>query len=295
MSVYNGAATLSETVDSILAQSESDFEFVIVNDGSDDGTGNILAEYAARDARIQVTTQPNAGLTAALVEACASARGEFIARQDCGDRSLPNRLERQLTLAREGHVLVSCATQFVGPEGEKLYVARGIGSEVRDSLLHDTVRDILGIAGHGSAFFRRDAYLEAGGYRREFRLAQDLDLWIRLARVGTVAFVDDILYEVTWEPSGLSGRGPALQIATGELAIALRDAPPERQPELLARVAELANQRRPARPASTAPAHYFIASCLLAAGDPRWRKYARETVRKNPLHLRAWLKLLTRR
>jgi glycosyltransferase involved in cell wall biosynthesis len=295
MAVYNGERTLAATVDSILAQTLSDFEFVIVDDGSSDRTPDILAAYALRDSRIRVITQANAGLTAALIVGCAAAKGDYIARQDCGDLSLRERFEKQMALASAGHVLVSCATQFVGPEGEPLYVARGDGERVRDSLLHAQVDTITGLSGHGSALFRRDSYLNAGGYRREFRLAQDIDLWIRLAALGTIAFSKEILYEVTWEPGGLSGRGPEIQIAAAKLSIELRDAPPERHPELLARVQELTHRPRQPKRGSTAPTWYFIASCLLAAGDPRWRKYARRAVRENPFHLRSWIKLLTHR
>ena len=92
MSVYNGADRLASTLDSVLAQEEVDFEFIVINDGSIDESGRILDEYAARDRRIRVVHQENTGLTQALVTGCSMARGEFIARQDAGgDRSLPCR------------------------------------------------------------------------------------------------------------------------------------------------------------------------------------------------------------
>jgi len=122
MSVYNGAKYLRESVESILSQGGVDFEFIIVNGGSTDESGNILGEYAARDDRIRIIEQENTGLTRALIRGCNEGKGKYIARQDAGDVSLPERLKSQaehFTKEPEA-VLVSCGTRFVGSEGEHL-------------------------------------------------------------------------------------------------------------------------------------------------------------------------------
>src|SRR4029077_2278949 len=95
MGVYNGASTLAPTLDSILAQTERDFECIVVDDGSTDGTPEILARYGSRDGRIRLIHQQNAGLTRALTAGCAAARGVYIARHDAGDLSDPRRFELQ--------------------------------------------------------------------------------------------------------------------------------------------------------------------------------------------------------
>ena len=92
MSVYNGAKYLRESVESVLSQEGVAFEFIIVNDGSTDDSGIILAEYAARDDRIRIIEQENTGLTRALIRGCDEAQGKYIARQDADDISMPNRL-----------------------------------------------------------------------------------------------------------------------------------------------------------------------------------------------------------
>jgi glycosyltransferase involved in cell wall biosynthesis len=291
MAVYNGAASLARTIDSVLAQTEPDFEFVIVDDGSTDATASTLADYAARDPRIRVITQPNAGLTASLIRGCAEARAEVIARQDCGDRSHPERFARQLALLGEGHVFVACATRYVTSEGDELYVADADGEEVRQSLLHDGPAKIHGIPSHPAAMFRRDAYVGAGGYRAQFRTAQDLDLWIRLARHGTIGVVHEPLMEVTMEARGISGVARASQVRLTAIAVALRDGGDEAR--LLAEAAAV--RPSPAGPRAEAAGLYFIGKCLRRQRNPKWRRYVREAIRRNPLHLRAWASLLFQR
>src|SRR5262249_35406589 len=127
MSVYNGASHLAATLDSIFSQKGLEFEFIVVNDGSSDKSGQILNDYAERDSRLRIIHQENSGLTRALIRGCDAARGEFIARQDVGDVSLPSRLKSQVDLLRQHQdcVLVSCWTDMIGPQGEFLYSLRG--------------------------------------------------------------------------------------------------------------------------------------------------------------------------
>ena len=291
LSIYNGAPTLAATLDSILAQSMSDFELLAIDDGSTDATPSILASYAARDARLRVVTQPNAGLTRALIRGCAEARAEVIARHDNGDRSHPERFERQLARLADGHVLVSCATRFSTAEGDLLYVSTADGEEVRRSLVNDDARRIHALPHHGSAMFRRGAYLAAGGYRAEFRLAQDLDLWIRVAPLGSIAVLPHVLYEATIDARSISGSSRIEQVRLTEIAVALRDGGDAAT--LLAEAAGIV----PARPSRKrqAAALYFIGKCLLRQRNSKWRTYIRAALQRNPLHLRSWASLLLRR
>jgi glycosyltransferase involved in cell wall biosynthesis len=283
MAVYNGAAALPATLESILTQTEPDFELLIVDDGSTDATPAILA--AVRDPRLHVITQPNAGLTRALIRGCAEARTDVIARHDCGDRSHPERFARQLAVLHSGVAVVSCATKFVDDHGDLLYVSRADGDKVRRSLLHDPPSRIHALPHHGSAIFRRDAYQRAGGYRPEFRVAQDLDLWIRIAQQGgTFAVVDEILYDATLEPRSISGTARTAQVQLTELAVALRDGG---DASLLADAARVAPARMTAR--GEAAALYFIGKCLLQQRNPRGRAVLREATRKDPWHWRAWV------
>src|SRR5215218_1286219 len=100
MATYNFRPYLEESVGSILNQPFRDFEFVLIDDGSTDGSEELLRAMAAKDARLRVIVRPNKGLTKSLNEGLALCRGEFIARMDADDLSLPQRLEKQVAYLR---------------------------------------------------------------------------------------------------------------------------------------------------------------------------------------------------
>lgn len=289
LSVYNGADDVARTLDSILAQTERDFELIVVDDGSTDATPSILADYAARDSRIRVIAQDNQGLTRALIRGCAAAQTPILARHDCGDVSLPQRFEKQLAaLSDPGVILASCWVRSVGPEGEPLFIAQGDGEAIENSLRDDDVHHIRSIPHHGTAMFRRADYESAGGYRDAFRFAQDLDLWMRLVRAGRVVVIPEVLYEAKFSVTSISASRRKEQVTLATIAIAHRDGGPD---SLLDRAREVGQGSAPASK-NEAPALYFIASCLRRNGDMRYKRYARAAIRRNPLHLRAWLLLL---
>ena len=96
MSVYNGEEYLREAIDSVLKQSFSDFELIIINNCSTDHTGEILARYASLDARVKVhTNEVNLRLPSSLNKAISLAEGKYIARMDADDICMPDRLEKQ--------------------------------------------------------------------------------------------------------------------------------------------------------------------------------------------------------
>ena len=289
MPVYNGASRLPSTIESILGQTLTDFELIVVDDGSTDDTPALLEEYSRHDARLRVIRQNNAGITQALIRGCAAAQAELIARHDCGDRSRPERLSLERALFDDPEVvLAGCATGHFAPGGEALYTTTADGASIRTSLLRDPVTSICGLPHHGSAMFRREAYEAAGGYRADFYFAQDLDLWIRLAQRGRVAVTQETLYEAGIDTNTISSRNRAEQRASARVALALRDGGDSSR--LLARVALIRpKERRVKARRNEALAYYFIASCLRRNGDPAWRGYLRRSLRSNPLQLRGWL------
>src|SRR5262249_43199813 len=154
-------------------QEGAEFEFIVVNDGSRDKSGQILNEYAQRDSRLHIIHQENTGLTRALIRGCGAARGEFIARQDAGDISLPGRLARQRVIfdAEPAVVMVSCATRFIGPSDEELFTVTQSCEELEEGLGQLTIDKVRGPSCHGSVMFRRSTYVQVGGYRAAFPVA----------------------------------------------------------------------------------------------------------------------------
>jgi len=304
MAVYNGAATLEATVESILGQSGCVFEFVVINDGSSDASAAILDRLAARDARLRVTHQDNTGLTLALIRGCALASGEFIARQDCGDTALPGRLAAQAAYLRDTPdcVVVGSDYEVVGPAGELLQVHRGAEDGVAD--LRD--RDDRPVRGphHGTVMFRKSAYERAGGYRREFYFAQDVDLWCRMLEQGTLDYVPRVLCRTIFDVNGISGRHRPAQQALR--AIILDATEVRRKGGGDSEHLERARQIRPVKAGERgsgagavrsvatieADAAYFIGSCLFRRRDGRSRRYFRQVIGVRPFDVRSWAKLV---
>jgi glycosyltransferase involved in cell wall biosynthesis len=300
MSVHNGAARLRESMDSILAQKEADFELVVVNDGSTDEATPILRGYAASDPRIRLVEQGNTGLTVALARGCAIARGRYIARQDAGDLSLSGRLVAQKAALDEDEEVsfVSCWTEFIGPGGEFLFLEKGTGKAREGTRIlcrENESATIDGPTHHGSVMFRKRAYQEAGGYRREFYFAQDWDLWYRLAEVGKFRMIPRTLYQAAVRPGSISGN---YRDAQGRFAALARAALLQRlhgqsEKGVLRETATIRSQVESEDPSphSEAAWLYFIGECLRRNGDPRAWFYLWKSARKNPLELRSWIRL----
>ena len=190
--VYNGERYLDEAVASVLGQDYHDFEFVLVDDGSTDRSPEILASWAARDARIVVHTLPaNLGLPAALNAGLAIARGEYVARHDADDVFLSGRMAAQVAVldAKPEVVMVNTYIELIDARGRRIATeGRPTPSAAAAYLLNFS----NAVSGHGQVMFRRDAVRELGGYDRDFFLSEDYELWTRLARVGEIAMLPRI-------------------------------------------------------------------------------------------------------
>ena len=193
MPVYNYARYVAQAVESILAQTFTDFEFLIIDDGSTDRSLAILNRYAGRDPRIRLVSRPNTGLVAALNEGLGLARGELIARMDADDVALPQRFEIQAAYLR-AHPAVVC----VGGQIMKIDAAGRDLYPCHEGMDHEAIQD-LALTGscplaHASVMMRRAAVLAVGGYREEFTHAEDIDLWLRLGEgAGRMANLPQVI------------------------------------------------------------------------------------------------------
>lgn len=300
MSVYNAADHLEQAIDSILSQKGVSLEFIVINDGSKDASSEILQRVAHQDRRVRVIEQPNAGLTMSLISGCQIARGEFIARQDADDVSMPDRLKKQVDCLKSDTSLafVSSIAQGIGPAGEPLEIV--VRPEDADEATRQLLFEKTGPPAHGSVMMRRSAYEAVGGYREQFYFAQDSDLWLRLGRTGRIRYLPEILYAWRVSPTGISTARQVQQLQFGDLgqlchAAILRG---EAETPYLEQAAELASIIRSEKhqtlhvdARTRAWGLYRIGTTLARQGDSRARDYFWQTIQTQPWHVRAWIRL----
>ena len=192
-------------MDSILNQTEKDWEFIICDDGSTDGTAGILRQYAERDSRIRVLTNAgNRGLPYSLNRCLAESRGKYIARMDADDFSVPDRFEKELAVLESRPELSIVGSQVA------LFDDSGVWGVVRYPLepLPDDLKNGI-IFFHGSVLVRREAYEAVGGYSEEPKAVrvEDYDLWVRMYEKGfRGANIDEYLYRFRMDVNAANKR-----------------------------------------------------------------------------------------
>ena len=192
MPVYNAGRFLSVAVNSIRAQSFSDWEMICVDDGSTDGSGQVLDELAQVDDRVRVVHQANSGIVGALNSGCELARGPLICRMDSDDIALANRMEQQVAFLKRSPecVAVGGAILEIDADGDPLCCSRlaTAHAEIENNLLHRRT----GLY-HPTTMIRTEAFRAVGGYRPEYQWVEDHDLWLRLAQRGQLANLDEVV------------------------------------------------------------------------------------------------------
>jgi glycosyltransferase involved in cell wall biosynthesis len=185
--VHNCRPYLADAILSIRTQTLADFELIVVDDGSTDGSARIIDDAARADARLRVIRRPNTGIVGALNEGIAAARGEFIARMDGDDLAEPARFAEQAAFLQShvGCVAVGSAAWLIDADGDVIdRYAPPLGhADIEAQLL-------LGNGGaliHPAVMARRAAVNAVGGYRPDCDRAEDLDLFLRLGRHGLLS------------------------------------------------------------------------------------------------------------
>lgn len=191
MSVYNGEKYLRKAVDSILDQTFPDFELIIINDGSTDGTKEILESYT--DHRIHLIHQENIGLTKSLNKALKLARGVYIARQDADDISDLERLNCEVNYLNQNQNigLLGSHVAFIDKKGREISVWKT--PETHDQIKKGLLKGNCFC--HGSVMFRKECLNTVGFYREKFRYAQDYDYWMRISEHFKTANIGMVLYK----------------------------------------------------------------------------------------------------
>jgi GT2 family glycosyltransferase len=199
MPVRNGMPFLPAALRSILEQTYSNLDVLVIDDGSTDGTARFLSRV--EDSRLRVITTEGRGLVAALNLAIASARGTLIARQDADDVSLPDRIAMQVDclMARPGVALVACVADFIDGSGRAVLTpqtAERLRLQ-REAVDPQRLRELLPLTCcivHGSVMARPNVLRAANGYRESHGAAEDYDLWLRLLRGHELVMLPQALY-----------------------------------------------------------------------------------------------------
>jgi glycosyltransferase involved in cell wall biosynthesis len=304
MSVFNDKDSLTATVNSILAQEDVALEFIIINDGSDTQTSALLEELRSNDSRIKLISHDNIGLTKSLRIGCALAKGRYIARQDNGDISLPGRLAAQIDVMENNQdvVMVSTGTRFLTPKNEHLYDVIQSDEQANSGLKSLVLNEIEGPSHHGSVMFRASSYQRAGGYRNEFFVAQDLDLWKRLIEIGRHFSVEKIFYTSSFEKNSISSRRRELQTQTKKLILecSLARLHHGNDSEVLVKVRSLFDTTKSnsikinfwQRGKSDSDYYYFLGSNFLGKNKKAALHYFVLSIRAYPFTIKPYAKLL---
>lgn len=204
MVVCNVERFLVEAIESILHQTFSDFEFIIVDYGSTDSTKNIVAHYAEADPRVRLHEIPHCGLGEARNAACSLAQGRYIGLMDADDVALPDRLQLEVDfMERHPKVgLLGAGVQWINAAGQALYVCC---HATDDEQLRKALVDYCTFW-QPTVLLLKEAFERAGGYRDAFSPAEDYDLWLRITEHYQCANLEAVLLKYRMHPHQVSIR-----------------------------------------------------------------------------------------
>lgn len=281
MPVYNTERYVAEAVESILAQTFEDFEFIIIDDGSTDRSLEILRQYEQRDPRFRVISRANTGLVVALNEMLGLAQGKYLARIDSDDVALPERFAKQVEYMEQHPdcVVLGSRMLLIDSDGDPI-------REMVDLFTHEQIDNHLleGIAQiyHATVLMRREAVENVGGYRDAYRAAEDVDLFLRLAECGHLVNLPDVLTKYRQHLTSQGYANRQLQIRSADAAA--------NSARLRRSLPSLERNTADAIYQATTADHYRKWSWWALGGGnvSTARKYAIAAVQQQPLSLESW-------
>jgi glycosyltransferase EpsE len=196
MGVFNAENSVERSIQSIVDQTFTNWEFIICDDGSIDNTLQILRKYEA-DPRFRIIkNDKNMGLGAALNNCIRYSKGQFLARQDADDYSNPDRLERQLGYLKKNKHITVLGTQISLFDSDGNHW--GINTPISPDDPWEWVKGSKVV--HASVLMRSDFIKKIGGYDSSAIRAEDHEMWIRvLSNKGVIKTIPEVLYNVYWD------------------------------------------------------------------------------------------------
>jgi glycosyltransferase involved in cell wall biosynthesis len=220
MSAFNAEKYLDEAIQSVLAQTFTNFELILINDGSTDGSLKILEHYAQKDARCIVLSWENRGIVASGNHGVHLAKADIICRMDADDICMPQRFEKQFNYlnAHPDCAAVGSNALLIDPEGMPIVTWTYLSThEEIDNL------NLTGSVGscicHPSVAIRKSSLLAVGAYRAEFEYAEDYDLFLRLAEVGKLANLPEMLLKYRQHSASAGHAKRKLQLTMTQKAL----------------------------------------------------------------------------
>jgi glycosyltransferase involved in cell wall biosynthesis len=206
MSAYNAAAYLREAIESILAQTFRDFEFIIINDGSRDDTGQIILSFT--DPRIvYIKNESNLGLIASLNKGLQAATGKYIARMDADDISLPVRFQKQIDLLESNNEVVVCGSDYFLLSRKNLHLVKN----KNDSDYQKSMLLFAPCFCHPAVMMRNIFSKQNLFYKKEYKHVEDYKLWTDLISYGEFANVNEPLLKYRSHPGQVSTENQLIQ------------------------------------------------------------------------------------
>ena len=216
MPVFNGARWLQQSIDSIRNQSLTDFELIIVDDGSTDDSYLIAANLARLDDRIRVVRQAHSGVATALNHGITLSKSKFIARMDADDIAHRERLQKQFSAFRECPRIGALGSwaRVIDEQGRSL---RELKPEINPTELHKSLIKQNPFI-HSSMMFSADLVQYLGGYRAALDGAEDYDLWLRMSEHAPLANIPELLISLRHHATSASVTLNLKQLLAARLA-----------------------------------------------------------------------------
>jgi len=300
MCTYNDELFIKQAVESVLQQTFSDFELIVVNDGSTDNTQKILENFC--DNRLVLVMQDNQGAVSATNKGLKLAKGEYIARHDGDDVSDKNRLEEQVLFLDSNIEFGLVGTDaYVTDDKERVLYKKGLvqGDNLREGIFEKNY------VTHGSIMFRREFLDRIGLLRKEFECAHDYDFILRIAELSKIENLSKVLYMHRLNDRGISVNQAKRMEKEAELSIEIsvnrRNGEPENLEEkynkmldalgeegVFAKLFSFFEKRN-----YLAGNFYCIACIRFCYGDvEQARNYVVKTIRQNPFFAKAYVLLI---
>jgi glycosyltransferase involved in cell wall biosynthesis len=215
--IFNGERYLQESLESIKSQTFIDFEILLIDDGSTDGSMSILKRFAQHDKRVRVISKTNSGLTDTLNHGLLECRGNWIARMDQDDIASPKRLELQVKKFESDDALVLVGSDFATFDEQtqktKLYRVPPTHEQLVERL-----ERLRGFFPHSSALIHAETIRRIGGYDPLALFNEDWDLWLRLSDCGKISSVTEPLVTIRKHPQQMTANSGSI-VPQGEAYI----------------------------------------------------------------------------